>query len=339
MRQTSYMIGNQRVVVGYYSYIGPDGKIYTTHYTADQYGYRATASHLPVQDTAVQPLPFVSSTPGPAPFISSTPAGFVSSTPSSPFVSSTPFSFNNVPSSTYRGPYQHFNAGFTPTTPSPIASSSTPFASTVPPLSVPRRPFPTYQQPFQGYNYDNPRINRPYSVVSQQTPAPIFFQSPTENPVNRFSYLTAPSNINRVITTTLAPPHASAGDFNNFVSSTATPFNTPVQFKQYIPPVPFNAPTPRPYDSFSPNEPGTVLITPKPSINQPQLPNSLSINENLLPPYLSVGPLNGPPGPLNNFIGRQPFEFNNNDQFRPQGVAPLTVTNLNFRKKRDFEKD
>lgn len=325
------MIGNQRVVVGYYSYIGPDGKIYTTHYTSDQYGYRATGSHLPVQDTAVQPLPFVSSTQGPprpipfipstpSPFISSTQAPFVSSTYPTPFVSSTPFAFNNVPSSsTYREPYQnHINAGFAPTTPSPISSSSIPFASTVSPL--PRRPpFPIYTQPFQGYNYNDPRMNRPYSVVSQQTPAPIFFQSPTENPVNRFSYITAPSNINRVITTTLAPPHNSADDFNSFVSSTASPFNTPVQFKQYIPPVPFGVSTP-----------DTVLITPKPSFNQPQLPNSLSINENLLPPHLSVGPLNNQP--QNNFIDTQPFELS-------QAVAPLTVTNLNFRKKRDFVKD
>lgn len=31
-RQTSYMVGNDRVTSGYYSYIGPDSKVYTVHY-------------------------------------------------------------------------------------------------------------------------------------------------------------------------------------------------------------------------------------------------------------------------------------------------------------------
>lgn len=333
VRQTSYMVGNNRVVVGYYSYIGPDGKVYTTHYTADQFGYRATGSHLPVQDTAVQPLrpgPFISSTP--APFISSTPAPFISSTPA-PFVSSTPFSFNVPSSPTYPVPF--------PTTPSPIVSSSstpfassTPFVSTVPPLNRPwnQRPFPVYTKPvlpYQGYDYYNARINAPYSVVSQQKP---YFQSSSESPLN--PYITAPSNTR--ITTTLAPP--ISGGFNNF----SPPFNAQVQFKEYIPPIPNRIPiasTPRPFNTL--NEPGTVLITPKPAINQqPQLPNTLSINQNILPPYLSVGPLNSPLRPGNipsEFIGRQPFEFNDQIRPLPQAVAPLTVTDLNFRKKRDFD--
>ncbi|XP_055309248.1 mucin-2-like isoform X2 [Sitodiplosis mosellana] len=346
VRQTSYITNQGRVVVGYYSYLGPDGKIYTTHYTADQHGYRATGSHLPVQETAVQPLPFVSSTPDPIPFVSSTPAPFISSTPGhfgpstpAPFVSSSPF---NVPSPT---PYRGF-IGYSPTTTSPIVSSSTPVASTVSPFSVSRRPnFPIYGQrtvPFQGYAYTNPRINTPYSVVSQQTPAPIFFPSSSETPLNRFSYATAPSNIDSRITTTFSPPPR----LNNLdgITSSRSPLNDdiPVRFKQYIPPAPIVSSTPRPFDSFSPHQPDTILITPKPSINQPVLPNSLSVNQNLLPPYLSVGPLNSPQfsgrHSFNtnfrenaNFINSPPYEFN--DQVRPQTVAPLTVTNLNFRKK------
>ncbi|XP_031625716.1 extensin-2-like [Contarinia nasturtii] len=343
VRQTSYMVGNDRVVVGYYSYIGPDGKIYTTNYRADQNGYRASGSHLPPQDT-VQPLPFNPSASGPAPFVSSTPAPFISSTPG-PFVSSTPGPFvsptpfaspspYNVPSSTpYREPYP-FNGEYNPTTASPIVSSSTlaPVASSVAPLS--RRPhFPIYVQPtppFQGYAYNNPRINTPYSVVSQQTPAP-FYSPSTQPPINRFSYVTAQSNINSRI-----------NHFNSIPSSTSAYVtdDEPVQFKKYIPPIPIVSSTPRPFNSIAPNQGNEILITPKPYFNQPRLPNSLSINENLLPPHLSVGPLNSSPELRNgfrgnvNFINNPPFEFNSQPS-----VAPLTVTNLNYRKKRDFDKE
>lgn len=318
------MVGNNRVVVGYYSYIGPDGKVYTTHYTADHNGYRATGgSNLP----GVQPLPFASNELGPA-FV--TPAPFISSTPPSPFRSSS--SFNDVPSST---PYRPLNIEYSPTTASPIISSSTPFASTVSPFAVTKRPhFPIYAQPtppFPGYSYTNPRINSPYSVVSQQPPAPVFFQSSTEPPVNRFSYATAPSNQNPRITSSLGPSQFT-NDFNT-ISSTTIPFEDDihVRFKEYIPPSPVS--TPRPFN----NRPDTILITPKPSYNQPRLPNSLSINQNLLPPYLSVGALNSQNflRDNGNFIQNSPYDSN---RPFPHTVAPLTVTNLNFRNKRNFEK-
>lgn len=338
VRQTSYMIGNNRVVAGYYSYIGPDGKIYTTHYTADQYGYRARASNLPVQDGDVQPLPFVSSTPNSGPFgPSPSSPPFISSTP---YRSSTPF-YNDAPSpSPYRTP---FNIGYSSTTPGPIVSPSTPFAS-VSPLSVPNRPhFPIYAErniPYQGYTYTNPRINSPYSVVSQQSPAPVFFPSSTESPLYR--YAASPSNQNSRVTTTFAPPEL-ANDFNA-ISSTASPFrdDIPPRFKEYIPPAQIVSSTPRPFNSFSPNHPNTILITPKPSFNPPRLPNSLSINQNLLPPYLSVGPLLPQNIPRDNggrFIGNPPFEYNDSIRPLPQNVAPLTVTDLDFRQKRNFKKN
>lgn len=368
------MVGNNRVVVGYYSYIGPDGKLYTTHYTADQNGYRATGSHFPVQDTGVQPLSIVSRDPGsgpgpnpslgpvplsnaPAPFISSsTPAPFFSSTPA-PFVPTafgSTSAYNDVPSSTpyrdpYRDPYRNpyrdpnhgFNTEFGPTTPTPYVSSTTPIGSTASPFSVSTRrpPFPVYRQGsqppanFQGYNYPAPRINLPYSQVSEQTAAPFFPSSP---------YASAPSNINPRITPTLPPP-TPFNDYNSVSSTTVPPFDdAPVRFRQYIPPAPIVASTPRPFDNFAPNQPNTVVITPKPAFQQQRLPNSLSINQNLLPPYLSVGPLN--PGPQHifrdnaNFVNGPPFDFNNSPQPSPQTVSPLTITNLNFRKKRDDEK-
>lgn len=345
------MRGNNRVIVGYYSYIGPDSKIYTTHYTADEYGYRAKASHLPVQDVAVQPLPFVSSTPfsDPGPF--ATPAPFIvrSSSTSHPFVSSAePFrsssSYSDGPSSTqYRAPYQPYNIGYSSTA-SPIVSSSTPFASTISPqFSEPRRPpFPIYGQPtipFRGYSYTNPRINPHYSVVAQQTPAPVFFSSSTKPPLRRFPFAAVASNESPTITSSLAPPQFRNGF--NAISSTPPPFQDDFpRFKEYIPPAPIVSSTPRPFNNIQPD---TVLITPKPAYNPPQLPNSLSINQNLLPPYLSVGPLTSPPGPQNifrnndNFIRGPQFEFNESVQPSPQPVAPLTVTNLNFRKKRNFD--
>lgn len=307
---------------------------------------------MPVQETAVPFIsstqePFISSTRAPyfsstqEPFISSTRPPYFSSTPG-PFISriiptefgsSTPAPFVSSSQFASPSPYDAPYRGFvgSPTTPSPIVSSSTPLASTVSPFSVSRRPhFPFYGQrtvPFQGYAYSNPKINRPYSVVSQQTPAPIFYPSSSEQ---RFPYTTAQSNINSRITTTLSPP-PRVSDFDEF-SPTRSPFNDgfePVQFKQYIPPY----------------QPNTILITPKPSFNQPPLPNSLTFNQNLLPP-LTVAPLNSEfSGPNNfndnfrentNFINNPPYDFN---RPLPQTVAPLTVTNLNFRKKRDFKKE
>lgn len=297
---------------GYYSYPGSDGKIYTTHYTADNNGYRATSasSYLPIlRETSVQPLPFVSSTSGSIPYISSTPVPVISSTSGS-LISNTPAYFGSSTPATYLSP-SPFNVPPTPsyrelaeyssTTPSPIVSSSTPLASTVLPFSRPH--FPIYAH--RGYSYTNPRINSQYSVMSHQTPAPTFF--PFDS---------------RILTTVSIPNK-----------------DIPVQFKQYIPP----SSTPRPFDNFSPNYPNIVLITPKPSLNQPTLPNSLSVKQDILPPILSVASLNSPQISVPsfntnvretaNFINSPLFDLN--DRVGPQTVAPLTVTNLNFRKKRN----
>lgn len=297
VRQTSYMVGNNRVVTGYYSYIGPDGKLYTTHYTSDQNGYRATGSHLPVQDGNGPPAPIIYGEPIGGPVQNQ----FGSSTPG-PFVSTTPF-----------GPNPPYSPSYSPTTLQPIVSSTTPLQtytpspqSYAPPLQpyVPpskRLPFPVYRQPPQpGYTYDNPRVNSPYSVVSQQTPAP----------------LVAPIPFND----------------NSAASSTNSPYqsNGPVQFKPYIPPPQTVTSTPRP---FIANQPDTVLITPKPSSFYQS--NNLLISQNLAPPYLSVNPLNSSPQGSQNFY---PNSFSDTFQATEPTVSPLTVTNLNYRKKRNEEK-
>lgn len=41
VKQESTGYGANKVVRGFYSYIGPDGKQYTVNYIADRFGYRA----------------------------------------------------------------------------------------------------------------------------------------------------------------------------------------------------------------------------------------------------------------------------------------------------------
>ncbi|KAG5684428.1 hypothetical protein PVAND_013662 [Polypedilum vanderplanki] len=49
VKQDSTGYGPNKVVRGYYSYIGADGKQYTVNYIADRFGYRAFGEHLPTQ--------------------------------------------------------------------------------------------------------------------------------------------------------------------------------------------------------------------------------------------------------------------------------------------------
>lgn len=52
-KQESTGYGPNKVVRGYYSYVGPDGKQYTVNYIADRFGYRAYGDHLPEQPNAL----------------------------------------------------------------------------------------------------------------------------------------------------------------------------------------------------------------------------------------------------------------------------------------------
>lgn len=49
VKQESSGYGPNKVVRGYYSYVGTDGITYTTNYIADRFGYRAYGAHLPTQ--------------------------------------------------------------------------------------------------------------------------------------------------------------------------------------------------------------------------------------------------------------------------------------------------
>lgn len=70
VKQESTGYGPNKVVRGYYSYVGDDGITYTTNYIADRFGYRAYGAHLPTQPDTIYNRPvnnqyFGSSTPQP----------------------------------------------------------------------------------------------------------------------------------------------------------------------------------------------------------------------------------------------------------------------------------
>lgn len=202
------MVGNNRVVTGYYSYTGPDGKIYTTHYIADQNGYRATASHLPVPEV---PIVYTEQIRAPVPqYVSSTPA---------PFVPTTPIG---------RSPdYAAY-----PSTISPIVSSSTPYQSYAIPPPAKRLPFPVYRQPTPsgGYVYNNPA----YASVSQQTPAPIPASSNTNSRITTLAPPAPFNDFNSAQSSTITPFESDITvQFKQYippspiVTSTPRPFNGP----------------------------------------------------------------------------------------------------------------
>lgn len=146
------MVGNERVVTGFYSYIGPDGKTYTVNYIADRNGYRASSSNSPVPNgAALQPLP-QQGISAPRPVI----------------VQSTPYP---NPTISYPAP----NRVYVPSSPAPYQ----PPVSYIPPTST---PFPIYSQstpPWPGYNYNN--VNQVYSGVTRN-PAPIYYSTTTQRP-------------------------------------------------------------------------------------------------------------------------------------------------------------
>ncbi|CRK96542.1 CLUMA_CG010012, isoform A [Clunio marinus] len=57
VKQDSNGYGPNKVVRGYYSYVGSDGITYTVNYIADRYGYRAYGTHLPKQPHEVVETP------------------------------------------------------------------------------------------------------------------------------------------------------------------------------------------------------------------------------------------------------------------------------------------
>lgn len=354
------MVGNDRVVTGFYSYPGPDGVPYTVTYIADKNGYRASGSHIPggsvpssgvpssginIPVIPVQPLqPTIGYTPTtPAPIIiSSTPYTPTQSpfsptqtiyTPTSTFIpSSTPYTPGGyVPSSIPYTPAGYVPSS-TPYTPSGYVPSSTlvPTSTPFPPTSIGYSPqyvsndrFPVYTQstvPFPGYVYSQQPVSA-YSGYSGPTG-----QGGVSTPVTRFNFATRS-------TSTYAPPTSTPAPLiRNYQSSygLADNRNSPVIVT-----------TPRPYGQ------DTVYITPSPSkvyINQPGLPSgfqsnlpsgSVLVNRELLPPYVAGSAIDASSYYRNN--------NNNNNNYGLQSVRPLatsgpsgpsgpqSITNLSFR--------
>lgn len=348
------MVGNDRVVVGFYSYTGADGLPYTVNYIADKNGYRASGSHIPggsvpssggnIGVIPVQPLQptigytqttgYTPTTPGPI-IISSSPYTPTQSpysptqtiyTPTSTFIpSSTPYTPGGyVPSSIPYTPASYVPSS-TPYTPSGYVPSSTPF----PPTSIGYSPqyvsndrFPVYTQstvPFPGYVYSQ----QPVTAYSGY-PGPTG-QGGVSTPVTRFNFATRS-------TSTYAPPTSTPGPLiRNYQPSygLADNRNSPVIVT-----------TPRP------NGQDTVYITPSPSkvyINQPGVPSGFQsslpngnvlVNRDLLPPYVAGNAIDASSYYRNN---------NNNNNYGLQSVRPLatsgpsgpsgpqTITNLSFR--------
>lgn len=83
VKQESTGYGPNKVVRGYYSYVGPDGVTYTVNYVADRFGYRASGAHLPTQPDVFyqQPRPPVYTRP-----VNNNNPYYVTSTPAPPQV-------------------------------------------------------------------------------------------------------------------------------------------------------------------------------------------------------------------------------------------------------------
>lgn len=302
------MNGNDRVVVGYYSYPSPDGQIYTVNYIADRNGYRATGTQLGGQGGTLPSIPSSIPSSTLAPFPTYNPSGssvppviplqsyqpgYVSTTPSSLIIPSAPY----TPT---QSPYSPTQSIYTPTP--TYAPSSTPYpygpyqsstvspyvpSSTLVPSSTPLPQFPVYtgtSVPFPGY------------VYTPQGPAYSNYPSGPgySTPVTRFNFGTTPSPFIRSTTAYTTP-------VPNVVlpSSTPSPFVRPYQPAYGLAnnnnapaiiastPRPFvaTATTPSPYS----NDQDIVYITPSPKVYanpsvQP-LANGSPISREFQPPY------------------------------------------------------
>lgn len=137
-QESSQQLGNDRIVRGSYSYIGPDGQTYTVNYVADRNGYRAYGAHLPTQPDAVaniinqaqqgvlsttgQYVPLQSSTI--APIYNRRPGLFSSSTttpsPNHPYLTTSLLYPTSTPSPFTTASNFPFNQGFSSTTANPF---------------------------------------------------------------------------------------------------------------------------------------------------------------------------------------------------------------------------
>lgn len=317
------MNGNDRVTVGYYSYIGPDGQTYTVNYIADRNGYRATGSHLPVQPGI--PVPGVS---GP---------GVSSSLPPFPAYASGSL----IPSPVI--PLQSLQPGYVTSTPSPLIVSSSPYTPTPSPFSPTQSiytPSSTFIPSSTPYPYIPSSSAYPYSPTSSAYPY-------TSTPYTPYASTTpAPyvSSSTFLPNTTPIPPSAVAYTPSLFTNNPPFPIYTqssvPFPGYTYTPQGPvYNSPS---YSTSSYNSPsyssypsGSGYSTPVTRFNFGTTPASLTRatssfttpSPNLVLPSSTPSPLVRPYQPTYGLANNNNAPAIIASTPRPFTVAPLYNSN------------
>lgn len=355
VKQTSYMNGAERIVVGFYSY-PINGEIYTVNYISDRNGYRATGTQLggPGQLPTIPSSISSSSLPSFPTYGSSTPLppgqsviplqplqpGYVSTTPSSLIIPSAPYSPTQSPYSPTQTIYTPSSTYYPSTTPayypsstpypySPYQSSTgRPFvpSSTFVPSTTALPQFPVYTGttvPFPGYVY------QPQGPYNNGPSSPGY-----STPVTSFNYGSTPSSY------LLSSTAAGATAYTTPVASIAYPSSTPAPVRGYQPSYGlannFNAPaitasTPRPFavssttpSPFSGQDQNVVYITPSPK---------LYANPSVQPLGRDIpSSING----IDNNLYRNNYAFQNVRPLAsstpfPPSAGDTSITNFNYR--------
>lgn len=305
------MNGNDRVVVGYYSYIGPDGVPYTVNYIADKNGYRASGSHLPVQPggNGLPQFPSLGggfSTPAP-PIIGVQPLQptyIPSSTPSPLVISSTPYTPTQSPYSPTQSIYTPSTTiistptsyPYTPTTPAPYYTPSSPS-----PFYTPSSPSPFYT-PTTPSPFYTPTTSAPYYPSS--TPSPYY--TPTTPSAYVPSSSVFPSST----------PYPPTGYSSSALITNNPPF--PI-YTQSTVPFPGYVYTPQAGLSYSqpynyPSSPGYSYTTPVTRLSFATSPSSLtrSTSANTTPSPNLVLPSSTPAPFVRNYQPSYGLAINNN---------------------------
>lgn len=231
VKQDSTGYGPNKVVRGYYSYIGSDGVPYTVNYIADRFGYRAYGAHLPTQPDASyeQPRPQV--------------PVYVRPVNNQVFVSST-----QAPPQSYNRPGS--NQVYVSSTPAPAYSYNRPGSNQV---YVSSTPAPVYNRPVnsQGYITSTPTALSVHPLQSQHQTQTAYY--PQESIQSHPIYVAEPSPAN-YISITPKP-------FNNRSPILSQPiYNVVTPSTVYQAPPPFAWTTARPTDYNG----GFVVSTPRP---------------------------------------------------------------------------
>lgn len=341
------MNGNDRVVVGYYSYPSPDGQVYTVNYISDRNGYRATGTQLG-PGGSVTPIPSISSsTLSPFPTLGSNISpgsqviplqqlqpGYVSTTPS-------PFIIPPAPYTPTQSPYSPTQSIYTPsstyapsTTQYPYYSSSTP-ASYVPSSSyVPS----TTQYPYYSSSTPTPYVpSSTFGPSSSLPPFPVYGGttvpfpgyvyspqgqsfSPYNSNYNNYNYPSGPGYSTPVTRfnfgTTPTPYTRSTSAYTTPLPNVVLPSSTPSPFVRSYQPA---------YGlANNNNAPAILASTPRPFVATATTPSPYSNDQDIV--YITPSPklyVNPSVQPLNSNAIDSNY-YRNNYGF--QSVRPLITS-------------